>query len=112
MKQCITNTIIMTFDFESLTAPTVAKKAAMGSQDSPKPGGQPMTPADLSRFKSDRERHMTQVVNEQRQLQAASMALVRVSAEKSTQSFFFLCSLSQRIARKLKPVTNVVYFLL
>lgn len=72
-----------------------------------------MTPADLSRFKSDRERHMTQVVNEQRQLQAASMALVRVSAEKSTQSFVFcFFSLSTTKERKgVDVVSNVVAFI-
>ncbi|KAF9350215.1 chromatin modification- protein VID21, partial [Mortierella sp. AD094] len=66
------------------SAPVVAaaaanKKAALGQDgQSPKIGGTvPLTPADLSKFKSDRDRHLSQVINEQRQMQAASLALGR-----------------------------------
>lgn len=62
---------------------TAANKKAVIGQDGQSPkignGNVPLTPADLSKYKTDRDRHLSQVMNEQRQLQAASMALGRVS---------------------------------
>lgn len=61
---------------------TAANKKAVIGQDGQSPkignGNVPLTPADLSKYKTDRDRHLSQVMNEQRQLQAASMALGRV----------------------------------
>lgn len=63
-------------------AAAASKKAAMNGQEgqSPKMGGSvPLTPADLSKFKSDRDRHKSQIELDQRQRHAASLALARVS---------------------------------
>ncbi|KAF9159697.1 chromatin modification- protein VID21, partial [Actinomortierella ambigua] len=59
-------------------AAAAAKKALAGQDgNGPKVNSAPLTPADLSKFKSDRDRQISQAINEQRQMQAASLALGR-----------------------------------